>query len=111
MLSQPLSHQLGVRSLILLVSKHTGHLRSLSCSLALQGEGRDETLDLGRLANGLALLVGEGAGDNVLADVVFLFEVEELTDFVGSLGAETTGYRVVSETGDGVVPDLDNSQV
>jgi len=45
----------------------------------------------------LALLGGELTANNVLANVVFLGEVEELADLGGSLGAKTSGDVVVCE--------------
>jgi len=45
----------------------------------------------------LALLGGELTANDVLADVVFLGEVEELADLGGSLGAKTSGDVVVCE--------------
>lgn len=111
LLGQPLRHQFGVSRLILLIPQHARHLGGLPGPLTLQGERGDESLNLGRLTNGLPGLVGEGPGNDVLEHVVLLVQVEQLANLVGALGPQTTGHRIVGETGDGTVPDLDDGEV
>lgn len=70
-------------------------------STHLEDHWGDEALDLGGLGLGfLALLAGEGALDNVLAHVVLLAQIEQLTDLGGTLGAQTAGHRAISQPGD-----------
>jgi hypothetical protein len=111
LLRQPLSHQLGISGLIFLIPEHTGQLGRLSCPLALKSQRRNEPLNLGSLAHRLALLVGEGARNDVFAHVVLLFQIEELADLVGALGPKAAGHAVVREAGNGVVAHLNNGQV
>lgn len=81
-------------------------------SLALEADGSDEALDLGRLAAGLLafLLGGDLAADNVLADIILLGEVEELADPAGALGAQAAGDLSVGEAGDFIVALFDNDE-
>jgi len=68
--------------------------------LPLQGERSHKPLDLGALLDFPALLVGEGARDDVFAHVVTPAKVEECADLVGALWPETAGDRFVSESWD-----------
>lgn len=98
------------------------NLRSLTASLsaaALDGDalalvlqtlGSNQTLDLGGLGVlGLALL-GDGAADDELADVVLLVKTEETADLGGTLGAETLGDNGVGQTGEVALTLLDDAQ-
>jgi len=100
----------------------TGDLRSLTGSLsaaaldgngvalALQALGSNQTLDLGGLGVlGLALL-GDGAANDELADIILLVEAEETADLGGTLGAETLGDDGVGETGELALTLLDDAQ-
>ena len=68
-----------------LVSKDRVHLLGLAGALSLQGQRGYQSLNLRSLIAALALLGGEGTSDDVLADIVFLREVEEFSDIVGTL--------------------------
>lgn len=111
LLGQPLRHELRVRSSVILVPEDARQLLRLPRPLPLQGEGGDESLDLGRASDLLPLLGREGAGDDVLADVVVLRQVEEGADLVCALGSEAAGDRVVREARDGRVSGLDHREV
>jgi len=77
----PLSQDLGVFSSGLAVLLGTSSLEGNTMTLALENDRGDEALDLGGLVLGLlALLDGQGALDDILADVVLLAQVEELPD-------------------------------
>jgi hypothetical protein len=111
LLGQPLRHELRVRGRVLLVPEDTRKLLRLPRPLPLQGEGGDEALDLGRASDLLPLLGREGAGDDVLADVVVLREVEEGADLVRALGTEAARDLIVREARDVRVTALDNGEV
>jgi hypothetical protein len=108
---ESLSDKLLVRSGLFLVSEDAAHLFGLAGTLSLQGEGGDQSLDLGGLANGLSLLVGEGTGDDVLADIVVLGQIEKLADVASALGTQTTGDRLVGQSLYGVFSGLGDDQV
>ena len=78
-------------------------------ALALETLGGNQTLDLGGLGVVLLALLGDGAADDELADVVLLVETEEATDLGGTLGAETLGDNDVGEAGDVVLALLDDN--
>merc|ERR1712168_1098648 len=83
----------------------------LSLLHALENEGSYQALDLGSLGDSLAVLGGDWATDNVLADIIVLGQVEQATDLAGTLGPKTTGDGVVSKTRNILLTFLDNSQV
>lgn len=58
----------------------------------------------------LAFLQGQRALDDVLADIVFLGEVEELADVAGALGSETTGNVDVGQSSDFLLTLADDDQ-
>ena len=68
-------------------------------ALALQIGGGDQTLDLGGLEVLLAVAL-DLTTDDELADVISLGQTEQLTDVGGTLGSQTAGFLLVSETGD-----------
>ena len=106
-----LSNKLLVGGSLFLVSEDTVHLFGLACTLALQGQRSHQTLNLGRLANSLALLVCEGTGNDILANIIILGQVEKLADIVCTLGTQTTGDRVVGQSLDLLITKLGNNQV
>ena len=69
--------------------------------LPLQSEGGDQTLDLGGLAVGLAILALKRApvGVDVLAHVIILGQVEKLPDLRGSLGTTHARLVIICEAG------------
>ena len=76
-------------------------LESVLPALALDEGWSDQTLDSRSLGLGLlALLGGQWSSHNILADIVLLRQVEELSDFVGSLGTETSGNGDIGQTFD-----------
>ena len=111
LLGKSLGNKLLVGGSFFLVSKDTVHLFGLAGALALQGQGSDKTLDLGGLTDLLALLAGELAVDDVLANIVVLGQVEKLADIVGTLGTQTTGNGFVGQSLDGLFSDLGDYQV
>ena len=111
LLRQPLGDNLLVGSSLFFIAENTVELFCLASTLALKCERSHQTLNLGRLAHGLALLVGEGAGDDILAHVVFLGEVEKLANVVGALGSKTTGDSLVGESWNRLVGHLRDNQV
>ncbi len=66
----------------------------------LEGGG-DETLDLGDLGDGGLSGALDLTGNDVLADVVLLGKVEELSDLRGTSGGEGTGDEDVGDSLDG----------
>jgi len=70
-------------------------------ALSLKSGWGDQALDFGGFAGGLVLVVGrQVSSDHEFGDVVFLFKVEELSDFVGSLGSKSSVDDRVGEAGD-----------
>jgi hypothetical protein len=106
-----LSNKLLVSSGFFLVSEDATHLFGFAGTLALQRQGGDQSLDLGCLSYSLTLLVGERTGDDVLANIVILGQVEELADIVGTLGTQSTRNRFVGQSLYGVFTDLGDDQV
>lgn len=79
-------------------------------TLALQALGSNQTLDLGGLGVlGLALL-GDGAADDELADIVLLVEAEETADLGGTLGTQALGDNGVGQAGELALTLLDDAQ-
>lgn len=69
--------------------------------LPLQSERRDQALNLGSLAVGLAILALKSAsvGVDILAHIIILGQVEELPDFRRSLGTTHARLVIISESG------------
>lgn len=79
-------------------------------TLALETLGSNQTLDLGGLGVlGLALL-GDGAADDELADIVLLVEAEETADLGGTLGTQALGDNGVGQAGELALTLLDDAQ-
>lgn len=79
-------------------------------ALVLETLGSHQALDLGGLGVfGLALL-GEGAADNELADIILLLEAEEGADLGGALRSETLGHDGVGETRELTLALLDDAE-
>ena len=106
-----LSHNLLVGSSILLGAKDTVELIGLTGTLALKRERSYKTLNLGGLANTHTLPVGECTVDNVLSDIVFLRQVEELADVAGTLWSKTTWAIVVGKAWDCLVSEVSHDEV
>jgi len=111
LLGVSLSNELLVGGGFFLVSEDRSHLFGLAGTLALQGQWGHQSLNLRSLVAALALLGGKGTTNDVLADIVFLGQVEQFADVVGTLGTETTRDGVVGESFDGVFTDLCDNQV
>lgn len=79
-------------------------------TLALETLRGDQTLDLGGLGVLLLALLGDGAADDELADVVLLVEVEESADLGGTLGTESLGHDNVGQAGQLVLTLLDDAE-
>lgn len=71
-------------------------------SLSLNSDGGDQSLDLGGLGSGFVLVVGSQiSSDDKLGDIVFLVQVEKLSDFGSSFGTQSfVGNGVVGKTWD-----------
>ena len=76
--------------------------------LATQTLVSDETLDVSAFEEGLPAAALDLSRNDVLPDVVFLFQFEEPSQLRCSLGSQTTGHFFVSETLDLVISDLLN---
>jgi len=83
---------------------------NLALSLAADSDGGDQSLNLGALGDGLALLLN-GTGNDVLSNIISLGKVEQIANLVGSLGAESLGDRHIGEALDLVVTLLDDDKV
>ena len=94
-LDEPLDLASSVGLLSLAVSDDLADLGVADVALALHALRSDQALDLGGLG-GLALTV---AADDVLGDVIFLGEAEELADLGGTLGTQTAGGGLIGEAG------------
>lgn len=113
LLGQALLHKGSVSSSISLGLLETSQLSLGSLSLSVNGDRGHQSLNLGSLGNGgglLALGLGEGAGDNNLADIIGLGQVEKLADLVSSLRTKSVGDGDIRETLDLVVTLLDDNQ-
>jgi len=81
-------------------------------SASAEGDGSDETLDLGGDgAIALTLLSGDGATDDELTDIILLGQVEELADARGALGTKTLSDGLISNGGDLGISLLDDDNV
>ena len=88
------------------------HLDGTEVTLALQGQGCDQALDLGGLERRLlALLLRlDLAADDKLAHIVLLRQVEQLADLVGTLGPQAAGNRSVGQPGQRLLSALADHQ-
>lgn len=76
-------------------------LESMLSALSLNKSGRDQTLNSRSLSlRLLSFLGGQWSTNNILADVIFLRKVEELSDLIRSLRSETSGNGDVSQAFD-----------
>jgi len=107
-----LCNELGVLGSLSLALDGSLLLDGEEMSLSLDGHGGNQSLDLGCLGSlGLALLLGELTADDVLADVVLLGQVEQLSDLGSSLGAQSSGDVLVGQIGDFSFALLHDNQV
>lgn len=58
-------------------------------------------MNLWRLSHRNSLLVGEGTGDNKLANIIFLGEIEQFPDVVGSFRSQSAGNGAIGQSLDG----------
>lgn len=110
LLGNSLGKQLGVLGGSVLLGLSV--LLLLLDQLLLVGDssGGDKSLDLGGLGVGLAGLGGHLSSNDILSHVVLLGEGKQLSDVVGSLGAESSGDGLVGEALNLGVTLLDNGQ-
>lgn len=73
-----------------------------------ESSGSDESLDLGSLSVSLAGLGGDLSSNDVLSDIVLLGQSKQLSDVVGSLGAESSGNGLGGEALNVGITLLDN---
>lgn len=88
----------------------TAALESDAVTLVLEALGGHQALDPGSLGVFLLALLGDGAADDELADVVLLVETEEVADLGGTLGSESLGDNGVGETGELTLALLDDAE-
>lgn len=100
----------GFRLRSLLSSLSTAALEGDPVTLALETLRGDQTLDLRSLGVLLLALLGDGAADDELADVVLLVKVEESADLGGTLGTESLGDDNVGQAGKLVLTLLDDAE-
>lgn len=94
-----LGEQTGVLVGQFLLLLGTLSLQSMLATLALNECRRDESLNAGSLGLGLlALLYRQWSSNDVLADIVFLCQVEKLSDSVSSLRTESSRNSHVGQT-------------
>jgi len=67
-------------------------------SLSSQSSVSDQSLDLGGLSSDLLAFLFDLSSDNESSDIIVFSQSEELSDLGGSLGAESLGLLVVSQT-------------
>jgi len=105
-----LSHDLSVSriSFLSVVSSllSSGFLGSLS----LNSNSGDQSLDFGSLRSSFVFVVGgQISSDNEFGDIVFLVQVEKLSDFGSSFGTQSlVGNGVVGEAWDVGISSFDN---
>merc|ERR1712168_20548 len=84
--------------------------------LALKTLGSDQTLDLGGFRLGLgwfwfAFLGGDGPSDDVLGDIIFFCQVEQLSDLASSLWSQSSWHDTVCQSWDVIIPLLDDDKI
>jgi len=80
-------------------------------SFSLKSDWGDESLDLWGFRSGFSVLFVsfQFSSDNERSDIVFLFEVEELSDFVSSFWSQSSVNNGVGQTGDVVITFSDDA--
>jgi len=110
LLSQVLE-ELDVFSGSLLGSLPSFLLFFLIDSLSSESDVSDESLDLRGLPVGLSVLFNlSGVKKNKSSWVVFLLKIEQLSNSGGSLGTESSGLLVISQSSDGLFTGLNNRE-
>jgi len=105
------SLQLSVGSFGFFGSFFSGSSSSFLASLSLKSDWGDESLDLWRLGSGFGVLLVsfQFSSDNEVSDIIFLFEVKQLSDFVGSFWPQSSVNNSVGDTGDIVITFSDDA--
>lgn len=85
------------------------NLASLGENLSSESLLSNESLDLGRLEEGLVTLL-DFTSNNVLSNVVLLSKSEDLSDGGSSLGSKSSGLNVVGNSIDVLLSLLDDSE-
>merc|ERR1711907_5303 len=80
-------------------------------SFSLKSDWGDQSLDLWSLGSGFRVFLvgGKLSSDDKVSDIVFLFEVEQLSDFVGSFWSQWSINNGVGQTGNIVVTLSDDA--
>jgi len=80
-------------------------------SLSLESDWGDESLDLWRLGSGFGVLFVsfQFSSDDKRSNIVFLFEVKQLSDFVSSFWSQSSVNNGVGQAGDVVVTLSDDT--
>jgi hypothetical protein len=79
-------------------------------AFALEAFRGHKTLDAGSFGGGFAVF-GDGSADDVFADIVFLVQVEEFADVVGTFGAQSAGAHDVGHAFDFLFALFDNDEM
>lgn len=68
-------------------------------------------LNLRSLTNSLSILVGVCTCNHIFSDIIFFGEVEERTNFVGTLGSKASRDGIIGKSHDGVITHFDHGKV
>jgi hypothetical protein len=107
----PFGHHLFVRGRLFLALHDRIHHFGLTGAFALQRQGGDETLDLGRFAHLNALLVGKDAGNDVFPHIIFLGQIEQFANVIGPFRTQAAGDGVTGQAFNLLWSLLDHDQV
>jgi len=107
----PGGHEFPVGGFSLFGSFDSRSSSSFLASLSLKSNWGDKSLDLWCLGSGFGVLFVsfQFSSDDKRSDIVFLFEVEQLSDLVGSFWSQSSVNDSVGQTGDFVVTLSDNA--
>tara|TARA_R110002050_G_scaffold297195_1_gene458283 strand:- start:31 stop:606 length:576 start_codon:yes stop_codon:yes gene_type:complete len=104
------SKQTSILGSLLARSHNVPLLERSKVTLVLEGTGSNQTLDLWGLGLSLAVLL-KSTTNNVLADIILLVQLEQLTNVVSALGTETKRKDTVGKTRERSLTLLDNDDV
>merc|ERR1712151_1454451 len=104
-------HELSVGGFSFFGSFNSRSSGSFLASFSLKSNWGNESLDLWSLRSGFSVLFVsfQFSSDNERSDIVFLFEVEELSDFVSSFWSQSSINNGVGQTGDFVFTFSDDA--
>merc|ERR1712217_753995 len=104
-------HEFSVSGFSFFGSFNSRSSGSFLASFSLKSNWGNESLDLWSLRSGFSVLFVsfQFSSDNERSDIVFLFEVEELSDFVSSFWSQSSINNGVGQTGDFVFTFSDDA--